>query len=233
MVTRRHFTTGGLTAALAGLLPLPAWANEQQDLIDSARATLDAFMADPDMGWFRRYVRSARGMLIVPQLLKAGFIIGGEGGSGVLIARAPGDGTWSPPAFYTMGAGSIGLQIGAEASQVVLLLMTDKGVNSMLETNVKLGAEASVAAGPKGAGVEAATAPNLSADIISFSRSKGLFGGVSLEGAVVATRKEWNTDYYGQPVTSTDIIIRRSIDNPGTERLRQAAAGAAGAAKPS
>ena len=223
MVTRRQFTGAALAAALVGALPGLAWAAaEQQELIDDARRTLEHFMADPDMGWFRQYAPRARGVLIVPQLLKAGFIIGGEGGSGVLLGRDPTTGTWSPPAFYTMGAGSIGLQIGAEAQEIVLLVMTDKGVNSLLETNVKLGAEASVAAGPKGAGVEAATVPNLSADIVSFSRSKGLFGGISLEGAVVATRKEWNTAYYGQPVTSTDIIVRRSVDRAETAALQEA-----------
>ena len=222
MITRRQFTASAVAAALAAGLPTLAHAaSDEQQLIDDAARTLSAFMADPDMGWFRKYAPRARGMLIVPQLLKAGFIIGGEGGSGVLVGKDPKTGTWSPPAFYTMGAGSIGLQIGAEAQEIVLLVMTDKGVNSLLETNVKLGAEASVAAGPRGAGVEAATAPNLSADIVSFSRSKGLFGGVSLEGAVVATRKEWNTLYYGQPVTSTDIIVRRAVEAPGAAKLQE------------
>lgn len=222
MITRRLFTGAALAAAAVAARPLPALAaSDEQALIDDATRTLNNFMVDPDMGWFRDYAHRARGMLIVPQLLKAGFIIGGEGGSGVLLGRDPKTGAWSAPAFYTMGAGSIGFQIGAEAQEIVLLVMTDKGVNSLLETNVKLGAEASVAAGPKGAGVEAATAPNLSADIVSFSRSKGLFGGISLEGAVVATRKEWNTAYYGQPVTSTDIIIRRSVSAPGAAALQQ------------
>jgi lipid-binding SYLF domain-containing protein len=221
MITRRQLTAAAAAALVAGLPTLTRAASEEQALIDDATRTLQNFMADPDMGWFRKYVPRARGILIVPQLLKAGFIIGGEGGSGVLLGKDPQTGTWSPPAFYTMGAGSIGLQIGAEAQEIVLLVMTDKGVNSLLETNVKLGAEASVAAGPKGAGIEAATAPNLSADIVSFSRAKGLFGGAALEGAVVATRKEWNTAYYGQPVTSTDIIVRRAVNAPGAAALQQ------------
>ena len=155
MITRRQLTGAALAAALTAALPTGAWAaSEEQQLIDDALLTLNNFMADPDMGWFRKYAPSARGMLIVPTLLKAGFIIGGEGGSGVLLGKDPKTGTWSPPAFYTMAAGSIGFQIGAEAQEVVLLLMTDKGLNSMLESNVKLGAEASVAVGPKGAGVE-------------------------------------------------------------------------------
>ncbi len=225
MYTRRQFTGAALAAAFTAGLPATALAaSEEQELIDDAVRTLGHFEADPDMGWFRKYAPRARGILIVPQLLKAGFIIGGEGGSGVMLGRDPKSGAWSPPAFYTMGAGSIGFQIGAEAQEIILLIMTDKGVNSLLESNVKLGAEASVSVGPKGAGVEAATAPNLSADIVSFARSKGLYGGISLEGAVVATRKAWNTAYYGKPVTSTDIIVRRDVDNAGTGALKAAVA---------
>lgn len=201
---------------------------DQQALVEKARLTVMDFAADPDLEWFRRYMRSAQGILVVPQLLKAGFIIGGSGGSGVLLARDAKTGEWSPPAFYTMGSGSIGFQIGAEASEVVLLLMTAKGVESVLQTNVTLGADASIAAGPVGAGGKAATAPSLSADIISFSRAKGLYGGISLEGAVLAVRNEWNQTYYGQSASPTDIIVRRTVGNARAEPLRQAVAKVAG-----
>ena len=146
-------------------------------------------------------------------MLKGGFVVGGSGGSGVLVAN---DGTdWSYPAFYTMGAVSIGLQIGAESSQIMLLVMTEKGMDSMLSNSFKLGADATIAVGPVGSGAKAATA-----DILSFSLSKGAYTGVSLEGAVITSRDSWNETYYGKPVRPKDIFIQKSVTNPGAEELR-------------
>jgi len=116
-------------------------------------------------------------------------------------------GQWSKPAFYTIGGASFGLQIGGQASEVVLLAMTERGANTLMTNSFKLGADAGVAAGPVGMGAQAATA-NLSADILSFSRSKGLYGGISLDGAVVATRDALNDAFYGQKVTAVDILAR-------------------------
>lgn len=146
-------------------------------------------------------------------MLKGAFIWGASGGSGVLLVRDEKTGPWIGPAFYTIGGASFGLQIGGQASEVILLVMTDRGVTSLLTNSLKLGADAGVAAGPVGAGVAASTA-NLSADILSFSRSKGLYGGVSLDGAVVATRGEWNHAYYGKRVAPTDIFVRHDVSNP-------------------
>ena len=130
-------------------------------------------------------------------------------------------GLWSGPAFYTVGGASFGLQIGGEASEVILLAMTQRGVSSFLSNSLKLGADVGLAAGPIGAGASAASA-NLSADILSFSRSKGLYGGISLDGAVVATRGDWNDTYYGKRVNATDILIRRAVTNPDSEKLIKA-----------
>lgn len=156
----------------------------------------------------------------MPQLLKAGFIIGGSGGSGVLLVRDDETGQWSETAFYTLRSGSIGFQIGAQASEVVLMMMTEKGVESLLSTTLKLGADATVAVGPVGLGIEGATAPNLSADFISFARSKGLFAGISLEGAVIAARNEWNSAHYGQPARPVDILVRHKVSHKRTAELR-------------
>lgn len=195
---------------------------EQRDLVDQARMTLDNFMADPNMTWFRDHVRDAKGVFIVPQFLKAAFFFGGAGGSGVFLAKDEKTGEWSEPAFFTMGAGSFGFQFGAQASEVVLLVLTQRGVDSLLSGTFKLGADGSVAVGPVGAGVAGATTPNLSADLLSFVRAKGLFAGVSLEGAVLAARDEWSKDYYGRSVSPTDIVIRRDVKNPHSESLRAA-----------
>ncbi|HJT21579.1 MAG TPA: lipid-binding SYLF domain-containing protein [Nitrospira sp.] len=207
------------------------WADdrEQRDLVDQSRMTLENFLAGSNMGWFRDHIKDARGLFIVPQFLKAAFFFGGAGGSGVFVAKDQKTGEWSEPAFFTMGAGSFGFQFGAQASEVVLLVLTQKGVDGLLLGNFKLGADGSVAVGPVGAGVAGATTPNLSVDLLSFVRAKGLFAGVSLEGAVLAARDEWSRQYYGKPVSPADILIRHEVKNPHSESLRLAIVKAADA----
>ena len=199
-------------------------------VIDTKTVMLEAHQSQ--LTWLRDHVKDAKGILIVPQLLKAAFFFGGSGGSGVFLARDEKTGEWSDPAFYTLGSGSFGLQFGAEASEVVLLAMTQRGVKAMLDSNFKLGVGASIAAGPIGGGVEGATA-NLSADILSFARSKGAFVGVSLEGAVVATRDELSSAYYGKEVQAMDILVKRDVHNSHAAALRAAVGKAArGSATP-
>ncbi len=188
-----------------------------QELVAKATAVYKSFMQDPSMSWFREHVVKAKGIFIVPQMLRGGFIIGGSGGSGVLCAQDFDTGQWSYPAFYTMGSVSLGLQVGAEASEIILLVMTDKGLNAMLSTEFKLGGDVSVAAGPVGG-----TAKVQTADIIAFGRSQGIFGGISIEGAVIAPRSAWNMEYYGAPVSPTDILIRQNVANPQADNLRNA-----------
>lgn len=233
---RRRYAPVLLAWLLLFSLPAQIAAAEDsaalRDLVDRSRMTLDSFASDPNMTWFRDHVRDAKGVFIVPQFLKAAFFFGGAGGSGVLLVRDEKTGAWSEPAFYTLGEGSFGFQFGAQASEMILLIMTPKGVESMLSTTFKLGADATVAVGPVGAGVEGATAPNLSADLLSFARSKGLFAGISLEGAVIAAMNDDNSTYYGKTVRPTDIIVRRDVTNAHSAALRAAVAKVAGATQP-
>ncbi len=200
-------------ALAVGRAPAADDAMEASQLVDRARLTVDTFTADKNLTAFRDLVKRAKGVFIAPQVLRGAFIIGAAGGSGVLLARDDSPGTWGGPTFHTIGEVSFGLQIGGEASEIILLMMTDRGVLSLLSSSVKLGADATIALGPVGIGASAATV-NLSADIIAFSRSKGLYAGLSVEGAVVAIRGALNRAYYGQEVTPTDIIIRRTVTNP-------------------
>ncbi len=186
---------------------------EPKQLVEKARLTLENFMADNNMGAFRDLLKSANGVLIAPSLLKAAFIVGASGGNAVLLIRDKQTGKWSDPAFYTIGGASFGLQAGGQSSEVILLLMSNRGAASLMSNSVKLGGDASFAAGPVGMGTSAATA-NLSADILSFSRAKGLYGGVSLEGAVVAVRGGLNEAYYGKKITPLDITVRHNVKNP-------------------
>ena len=210
---RTLFTGVAVLTAVAAATAVPAYAqtvNENVNLVAKAAATVDTFRANPDMTALRNLLSRARGVVIVPQLIKAGFIVGGEGGSAVMLTQR--NGNWSAPAFYTVAGGSIGLQAGAQASEVILVLMTDKAVEAVLKNNVKLGADIGIAAGPVGAGLEASTTTNLRNDVYAFALSKGLFGGISLEGSVLAPDTDANRAYYGKPVTPGDIFGGTAAD---------------------
>lgn len=187
-------------------------------IVDSATNSVNNFAIDPDMKWFRDNMSKAKGVLIIPQLVKGGFIFGGSGGSGVLMVRGNGN-IWSDPAFYTMGSGTVGFQIGVEVSEIILMVMTDKGINALLNSSFKLGGDASIAAGPIGAGAKAQTA-----DILAFSRTKGAYGGINIEGAVIKIRQDWNTAYYRGETSPRSILVERSATNPHADDLRSAVA---------
>lgn len=204
---------------------------ELASLVERAKTTLENFSADANMTWFRDHIKDAKGIFIVPRMWKGAFFFGGEGGTGVFLAKDEATGEWSNPAFYTMGTASIGFQFGVQASEIVLLAMTQRGVESMLTNTFKLGADVSVAAGPVGAGLEGATAV-LSADLVTFSRTKGFFGGISLEGAVIAVRDESNRRYYGKEVRPTEILVMRTVSNPQSAGLRATLARLAGMKTP-
>jgi lipid-binding SYLF domain-containing protein len=193
---------------------------EQQLLVDKARVTFDTFMKDENQAWLRENLNQAKGLIIIPSLLKAGFFVGGSGGSGVLIVKDEKTGQWSQPAFYTLGAGSLGIQFGAEAAEIIMMVRTQKAVDALFTSSFKLGADTSIAVGPVGAGVKS----NIVADILSFSRTKGAYAGVSLEGSVIKTKDKWNEAYYGKTVRPVDIIVKRSVNNPGSKALRTSVA---------
>ncbi len=192
-----------------------------QLLVDRARITLNDFMSDPNYIWLHEHMNNAKGVLIFPQVIKGGFIWGGSGGTGVFLARDSKTGSWSEPAFYTIGSVTFGLQIGGEAAQVVMLAMTQRAVESLLTSSVKLGGDVSVALGPVGAGAKAgADIPSVTGDFISFAKSKGLYAGLNLEGAVVGVRDSLNRAYYGKEVRPADIIVAHAVSNRGADQLR-------------
>lgn len=206
-----------LALLLAGTSTLRAEDKaEAQGIVDKAKVTLDAFMRNKDYEWLHENLKNAKGILIYPQVLKAGFILGGSGGTGVFLAKDAKSGDWSQPAFYTVGAASIGFQIGGESAEVVILAMTQKAVDSLFTTSVKLGGDTSVAAGPYGVGAKA----NVTADFIAFSISKGAYAGLNLEGSVVGVRDSLNKAYYGKAVTPVEIIVEKKASNKGSAQLR-------------
>lgn len=209
----------GLLAALwllLGAMPAGAQeAGEAQELVDAALKSFGRIVADPSLGWFRETMRDAQGILIVPGLIRLGFIVGGAGGSGVFLAREAQGQSWSYPAFVRLNGGSLGLQVGASVSEVALIVTTDQGMRAMLSPSFQLGVDVSVAAGPLGGGAKIATA-----DVVAVSRSRGLYGGLSLEAALITMREELNEAYYGQPVRPAEILMRGKVSNLGAEPLR-------------
>src|SRR6266404_8085897 len=165
---------------------------EQQSLGDKADKTLSNFLRDPDMTWLQQNIHRAKAVMIAPEVAKAGFIFGGSGGRAVVIAHDAKSGKWVGPAFYTLATASVGFQAGISVSEAVTLVMTEKGLNSLLATSVKLGGDASVAAGPVGAGAKS----DVIADFITFSRAKGVYGGLNLDGTVINITNDWNEVYY-------------------------------------
>jgi len=190
---------------------------EAQGIVDKARVTIRAFLNDSNYSWLHENIKNAKGILIYPQVLKAGFILGGSGGTGVLVVRDEKGKDWSQPAFYTMGAVSFGLQIGGEAAEVVMLVMTRKAVDSLYASSVKLGGDTSIAAGPYGAGAKG----DVTTDFISFAKSKGLYAGLNLEGSVLDVRDSLNRAYYDKSVRPVEIIVEKKVSNKGAEELRK------------
>jgi lipid-binding SYLF domain-containing protein len=224
--TRFRSTLVALVTAVAAaaVAPVASAQADQQKLIDAADASFSNFVRDPDMTWIQQNVGRAKGVLIAPEILKAGFIFGGSGGRAVLVAKDPKSGKWVGPAFYALATASVGFQAGIEVSEAVTLVMTDKGMNALLAPSFKIGGDASVAAGPVGAGAKS----NVVADLITFSRSKGVYGGLNLDGTVVNTSDDWNQAYYGKKVSSPDILVRMSVHAKGADKLRADIARAAG-----
>jgi lipid-binding SYLF domain-containing protein len=200
----------------------PAGAlSDQEELIERSRLTFLKLIDHPEFPELKQYVHHAKALLIVPSLIKGGFFVGGEGGSGVLVARSN-EGGWSYPAFYTMGAGSLGIQFGGQVGEVIFTIMTENGLKAVLSNQVKLGVDASIAVGPIGKGVEASTTTNFRSDIYQFAKTEGLFGGGALEGAWIQKRDDWNHGFYGGAVTPQQIVLTNQASNPGAESLRQA-----------
>lgn len=204
--------------------PAAAQGKEQKarQTVEKAKLTVETFQSD---AVFTRnydgYLKTAKGFLIIPQMVKGAFIFGGSGGSGVLVARDEEAGGWSQPAFYTLGGVSFGLQAGGQASETLIIVTNERGLNRLLNSGAKLGADLSMAVGPIGEGVGTA---NITADLIVFTRNKGLYGGVSVEGSVVDVRQSWNRAYFGEDLRPSDILIHGKGENPSSDPLLEAVA---------
>jgi lipid-binding SYLF domain-containing protein len=183
----------------------------QQRLVERARLALDAFLDDPNFKQMRVYVQNAYAVLIVPELLKGGFLFGAEYGIGVLLVRDPHTGAWGQPAFYSLYGGSVGLQFGGQTSNVVFTIMNQGAVDKLVDQGIKLGADAGVAAGRLGVSIGAGTTTHFGDDIYVFAKSMGLFGGFWLDGTYIRPNNDWNRLYYGHPVDPRQIVRQQTV----------------------
>src|SRR6202521_3514424 len=188
-------------------------ASKAQDRVQAAADVLNEIQGAPDQGIPSEVLGSAECVAVVPSLLKAGFIVGAHYGRGVASCRTPKG--WSAPAFFTVEGGSFGLQIGGQAVDLVMLVMNDEGMQHLLSSKFKLGADASVAAGPVGRHAAADTDWKLRAQILSYSRARGIFAGLELSGAVISQDKDSTREFYGHMVTSKASLQGEIEPPPG------------------
>ena len=185
--------------------------------IHDAEAVLRMSATAPDKGIPRGLFERAECIGVFPGLTKGAFVVGGEYGRGVFTCRQK-NGTMGAPAFFTIGGGSVGWQFGGQQADLVLLIMNDNGVRRLLQDKFTLGGEASVAAGPVGRTAQAATDAQMNAEILSWSRSRGIFLGVSLDGSVIKPNKKATEEFYGRPVTASDLLVAQTVAAPSAAR---------------
>ncbi len=214
-----------LRSFLAGLLLLCVAAcatgspTEEQDLVDRSTLTVQGMMTAREGHDALPLLRRAYGVLICPQLFKAGFVLGGSGGVCVLAGR--GANGWSNPAFYQLSSGSVGLQVGIQDSELMLIVLTQRGLQALIDDQFKIGGSAGLAFATIGTGVEGATTAALRADVVAFARSRGLFAGLALDGSLVSVKSAWNAAYYGRPIGAQEIVLEGQGTNPGAAPLRE------------
>src|SRR6202166_3990946 len=208
-------TIGMLAFASLSFAKDPDKTKEQQDRLQNANSVITEILKVPD-NIPQDLLDKARCVIVMPSVLKAAFVVGGSYGRGTMVCRTGKDfsGPWGAPAMYALEGGSVGLQIGGEATDFVFLVMNDRGVDSLLRSKVKLGADATIAAGPVGRTAAADTDAYLRSEILSYSRARGVFAGISLEGSTLRPDNGANRDLYGRSVTAAEIIKESEVQAP-------------------
>jgi len=206
-------------------MPLIAQANEEAERIDEAITVLHEIMSAPDASIPEALLERSVAVAIFPSTVRAGFFLGGQRGRGFIAGRDDETGAWSAPAFLTLTGGSIGLQVGAQSVDIILLIQNRRGLSRLLDNQFKLGGDASAVVGPVGRTVEASTDLQMTAEILSYSRSRGVFAGVTLGGATLRADRDANERFYGERLDSRDIVLDGESGNSvpdAVTRLRQA-----------
>jgi SH3 domain-containing YSC84-like protein 1 len=187
---------------------------DETERLAMATEVLDEIMDAADSSIPRSVMDGADGIAIFPSTIKAGFIFGGHRGKGIISARDPETGTWSSPAFLTLTGGSFGLQIGGQAVDLVLVVMNKRGLENLLRNEWKVGGDASAVVGPVGRSAEASTDIQLRAEILSYSRTRGVFAGVTLQGSTIRADRDANERFYGSRLESAEIVLEHKAAQP-------------------
>jgi SH3 domain-containing YSC84-like protein 1 len=195
-------------------------AKDENNRLQSAGAVIQEILDIPD-DIPQDLLDKARCVIVMPSVLKAAFVVGGSYGRGTMVCRTGKDfsGPWGAPAMYALEGGSVGLQIGGEATDLVILVMNNRGASSLLHSKVKLSADASIAAGPKGRTASADTDAYMRAEMLSYSRARGVFAGISLEGTTLRPDDEANHRLYGKDASAATIIKEPKIDTPSSGKM--------------
>lgn len=211
-------------AAVSGLLGSASGAlasEAQQTLVDKATlAVQDMFVGAKPTARVYRYLGSARAVMVCPSVFRMSIGIGGSGGGCVLMSRDA-RGSWSDPAFYKLSSGSVGFQLGVQSSAMMFFVMSDRGLQALLDSQFQFGANAAASFATMGSGIESGTAGRSNTDIMALQKSQGLFAGAALGGSKLTVDSSSNREYYNQPVGPEDIVISMRVNNPGADPLRQ------------
>lgn len=226
--TRRALLTSFTSLVIAGI-SAPAFAAsdatpETRALLDAAQATIVDLAADKDFSGFKSSLHDAKAVLVFPKIFAAGLVLGGSGGNGVLMVRNDITGEWNGPIFYTLAGVSAGLEAGAVNGSLVLQLRSEKALDSIYHRSTKLGGNATVALGTKAA----TAAKAVSSDFVAYSKVKGVFAGVAVNGVVLNVRRSLNDKYYGKKLTPSEMVLAPASATPSADGLRQALRAAAG-----
>jgi SH3 domain-containing YSC84-like protein 1 len=190
-----------------------AWAdgNKQRKILRTSQLILEEIQKSPDQQIPMNLISKAKAIIVFPTMLKAGFFVGARYGKGIASVRAEETGEWGPPAFLYTTGGSFGFQFGAQAVDLILLVMSQRGLEGLLNEQFTLGGDIAISAGPVGRHAEASADVFMQGEIYSYSRSKGLFGGVSLKGTIITSDSDANLAYYGEPYTAEDILLTKQV----------------------
>lgn len=214
---RKIATPLALILAAGCVLAAPA-SNKVSERLNHCAIVIDEIMGAPDKGLPQDLLDKAACVGVVPAEKTFAFGVGGSYGRGALVCRRGGTGAWGPPSMFTLGGGSLGFQIGGESTDVVFIVMSGDGAHKLVQDSVKLGADASVAGGPVGRDSSGATDLQMHAEILSYSRARGLFAGISLNGAVLKQDKESNLHLYGRKISAREILFTSAVRSPAAGR---------------
>jgi len=199
-------------------------ANDPQKLIEDAAALAKSLLTDPKWSAYRPHFRQAKGVILAPDVIRAGLVVGGSGGQCIVVARKKNVEGWSSPSFCAIGEATIGLQIGFEKLEVMLLIMNEKALTRIASGTAILGGEAGISVGLIGSTVETATTPTMdfNAELLAFARGQGLYGGVTLDGGYIGPDNTYNHAYYGQKVAAKEILFQHKVNSPHANMLHDA-----------